>query len=391
MIKRTLTLLVISLIMFNCNNRNDVTKILPYQEVLDGLVMKYTTVENLAKLTKVPSQIIVGIEIGIYNESPKLTEYLNKLYFAYENNDLDAIKSLKSVNKNIEYNTSKVRLATSIEDLSTLELNKNSEFQLTLNQIIVKHACDKITQVIENEFSFWRSPKIIWSGFFYSDEKIDAKWTSLLNNQISEDAINQFTEERINAYTTYLKIRHKLIGTGNLKINLPQQYYKNVVVALNESLRTKIVSRLRNEAKETATDLLIELLSIIIIGLILKKIMNNQLKKITGLHDDIDKLLNKSNNVWIKGIGGAINASIKSFRTNKAEIKYKKYKRRSNFIINILSLVVFYFFFTKDNINIENNLNTELRTEYAKILLQHDFTIVQNLNTYTFDFYTTLQ
>lgn len=353
-----------------------------YKEILENLIFKYTDLDQLSSYTGVEKKIIVGMAYGKYAINEDLSSALDKLLDEFVEDEVDGLEELNNNNsilgKSLIQPISNKNLSR--HEIRTLEVNKHSQFQDTLNTSIVKIILRRKQDFLESKFSVWKIIPLIVERVKYNKEDIIKKWNIDLNSKLNFPGINERIQKQVDSYTDYINMIHHINNIEN-EFKSPVLKIDNSIKFTNKSYEDDIISRLNNEIYSSVYSTLIELVIGLMITLIINKMINKRIKRNIDSFAEFGKSIwkNKGNGLLKKiafsGIG------LLNFTVNNNEIR-KKYERRKKYL-NVSTTIVFivapFILFDYQSTKLEDKIDTFLSQAIVEYLQNQNIEILSDL------------
>lgn len=353
-----------------------------YKEILENLIFKYTDLDQLSSYTGVEKKIIVGMAYGKYAINEDLSSALDKLLDEFVEDEVDGLEELNNNNsilgKSLIQPISNKNLSR--HEIRTLEVNKHSQFQDTLNTSIVKIILRRKQDFLESKFSVWKIIPLIVERVKYNKEDIIKKWNIDLNSKLNFPGINERIQKQVDSYTDYINMIHHINNIEN-EFKSPVLKLDNSIKFTNKSYEDDIISRLNNEIYSSVYSTLIELVIGLMITLIINKMINKRIKRNIDSFAEFGKSIwkNKENGLWKKiafsGIG------LLNFTVNNNEIR-KKYERRKKYL-NVSTTIVFivapFILFDYQSTKLEDKIDTFLSQAIVEYFQNQNIEILSDL------------
>lgn len=384
----------IAMVQFtSCGSNEEKEQIerMSYSEVLTSLIYSDTDLSSISRVTQIPVDQLIKIKYGLIPENDNLTKYLKKLKYTCVVGDTDDVADMmKDVQEfDIVLTSTGKKIDRNIYKASEYKCNDN--FQQELPIIGQNLFNKKIEKFIHDKYSMLSIPCNIWNYIINSKEEYLAQYRNELQSSLNVINLNQFLQQRINAYADMLETEHEvLFGLKNdnggvySELNIPK-----FDVKIDSDSQKKIIDHAvidlmdfaMNVAEETVIAFIIwGVISLIIYILIKVKVKNETEKYFRLIHKKSDGLLRTLGKMAIAGIVAA-----KEEEDQKDKIR-KKWRRRHiilNFIVTLGLGLWGYFYVTVPSVQMELDVEKNLQEQTDEYFNNLDMWIITELNQIT--------
>lgn len=384
----------IAMVQFtSCGSNEEKEQIerMSYSEVLTSLIYSDTDLSSISRVTQIPVDQLIKIKYGLIPENDNLTKYLKKLKYTCVVGDTDDVADMmKDVQEfDIVLTSTGKKIDRNIYKASEYKCNDN--FQQELPIIGQNLFNKKIEKFIHDKYSMLSIPCNIWNYIINSKEEYLAQYRNELQSRLNVINLNQFLQQRINAYADMLETEHEvLFGLKNdnggvySELNIPK-----FDVKIDSDSQKKIIDHAvidlmdfaMNVAEETVIAFIIwGVISLIIYILIKVKVKNETEKYFRLIHKKSDGLLRTLGKMAIAGIVAA-----KEEEDQKDKIR-KKWRRRHiilNFIVTLGLGLWGYFYVTVPSVQMELDVEKNLQEQTDEYFNNLDMWIITELNQIT--------
>lgn len=364
----------ITMVQFtSCGSNEEKEQIerMSYSEVLTSLIYSDTDLSSISRVTQIPVDQLIKIKYGLIPENDNLTKYLKKLKYTCVVGDTDDVADMmKDVQEfDIVLTSTGKKIDRNIYKASEYKCNDN--FQQELPIIGQNLFNKKIEKFIHDKYSMLSIPCNIWNYIINSKEEYLAQYRNELQSSLNVINLNQFLQQRINAYADMLETEHEvLFGLKNdnggvySELNIPK-----FDVRIDSDSQKKIIDHAvldlmdfaMNVAEETVIAFIIwGVISLIIYILIKVKVKNETEKYFRLIHKKSDGLLRTLGKMAIAGIVAA-----KEEEDQKDKIR-KKWRRRHiilNFVVTLGLGFWGYFYVTVPSVQMELDVEKNLQEQ----------------------------
>jgi len=384
----------ITMVQFtSCGSNEEKEQIerMSYSEVLTSLIYSDTDLSSISRVTQIPVDQLIKIKYGLIPENDNLTKYLKKLKYTCVVGDTDDVADMmKDVQEfDIVLTSTGKKIDRNIYKASEYKCNDN--FQQELPIIGQNLFNKKIEKFIHDKYSMLSIPCNIWNYIINSKEEYLAQYRNELQSSLNVINLNQFLQQRINAYADMLETEHEvLFGLKNdnggvySELNIPK-----FDVRIDSDSQKKIIDHAvldlmdfaMNVAEETVIAFIIwGVISLIIYILIKVKVKNETEKYFRLIHKKSDGLLRTLGKMAIAGIVAA-----KEEEDQKDKIR-KKWRRRHiilNFVVTLGLGFWGYFYVTVPSVQMELDVEKNLQEQTDEYFNNLDMWIITELNQIT--------
>lgn len=384
----------IAMVQFtSCGSNEEKEQIerMSYSEVLTSLIYSDTDLSSISRVTQIPVDQLIKIKYGLIPENDNLTKYLKKLKYTCVVGDTDDVADMmKDVQEfDIVLTSTGKKIDRNIYKASEYKCNDN--FQQELPIIGQNLFNKKIEKFIHDKYSMLSIPCNIWNYIINSKEEYLAQYRNELQSSLNVINLNQFLQQRINAYADMLETEHEvLFGLKNdnggvySELNIPK-----FDVKIDSDSQKKIIDHAvidlmdfaMNVAEETVIAFIIwGVISLIIYILIKVKVKNETEKYFRLIHKKSDGLLRTLGKMAIAGIVAA-----KEEEDQKDKIR-KKWRRRHiilNFVVTLGLGLWGYFYVTVPSVQMELDVEKNLQEQTDEYFNNLDMWIITELNQIT--------
>jgi hypothetical protein len=384
----------IAMVQFtSCGSNEEKEQIerMSYSEVLTSLIYSDTDLSSISRVTQIPVDQLIKIKYGLIPENDNLTKYLKKLKYTCVVGDTDDVADMmKDVQEfDIVLTSTGKKIDRNIYKASEYKCNDN--FQQELPIIGQNLFNKKIEKFIHDKYSMLSIPCNIWNYIINSKEEYLAQYRNELQSSLNVINLNQFLQQRINAYADMLETEHEvLFGLKNdnggvySELNIPK-----FDVRIDSDSQKKIIDHAvldlmdfaMNVAEETVIAFIIwGVISLIIYILIKVKVKNETEKYFRLIHKKSDGLLRTLGKMAIAGIVAA-----KEEEDQKDKIR-KKWRRRHiilNFVVTLGLGLWGYFYVTVPSVQMELDVEKNLQEQTDEYFNNLDMWIITELNQIT--------
>lgn len=393
-LRNLITLCVICLTTLTaCNSDNDRKKYdeNTYFEVLSSLVEENTDLYTISGTTNVHVDLLIKAKYGIISENKELTNYLRDLKYAYDQDDYSTIECLK---KQQEFNidTNVIGKPIPIKKYKSMEYQRNEEFQLKLPHIGQDLYAREIREFIDDKYSFIGIFKNLWDYVTSSKEEYIANYSAEFQHKLLAVDINQFMEERINAYARMLVAEHRVLynansSEGNIMVNMDLE---KLQLQLDTETQEEIIKHATIDLYDFAVSIIEETLIAFVIWAIfaifieiaIEKAVSNAIRELTkSLSWKKDRgILNNllSNGLKVFGSHCLLEEEKKKIRS-----KYRTRQALLTAFISIITLVWGYFYVTKPSIEIEIGIEQKINEQTNDYFKDLNIWVLTGLNNIT--------
>ena len=373
------------------NEEKEQIERMSYSEVLTSLIYSDTDLSSISRVTQIPVDQLIKIKYGLIPENDNLTKYLKKLKYTCVVGDTDDVADMmKDVQEfDIVLTSTGKKIDRNIYKASEYKCNDN--FQQELPIIGQNLFNKKIEKFIHDKYSMLSIPCNIWNYIINSKEEYLAQYRNELQSSLNVINLNQFLQQRINAYADMLETEHEvLFGLKNdnggvySELNIPK-----FDVRIDSDSQKKIIDHAvldlmdfaMNVAEETVIAFIIwGVISLIIYILIKVKVKNETEKYFRLIHKKSDGLLRTLGKMAIAGIVAA-----KEEEDQKDKIR-KKWRRRHiilNFVVTLGLGLWGYFYVTVPSVQMELDVEKNLQEQTDEYFNNLDMWIITELNQIT--------
>jgi hypothetical protein len=373
------------------NEEKEQIERMSYSEVLTSLIYSDTDLSSISRVTQIPVDQLIKIKYGLIPENDNLTKYLKKLKYTCVVGDTDDVADMmKDVQEfDIVLTSTGKKIDRNIYKASEYKCNDN--FQQELPIIGQNLFNKKIEKFIHDKYSMLSIPCNIWNYIINSKEEYLAQYRNELQSSLNVINLNQFLQQRINAYADMLETEHEvLFGLKNdnggvySELNIPK-----FDVRIDSDSQKKIIDHAvldlmdfaMNVAEETVIAFIIwGVISLIIYILIKVKVKNETEKYFRLIHKKSDGLLRTLGKMAIAGIVAA-----KEEEDQKDKIR-KKWRRRHiilNFVVTLGLGFWGYFYVTVPSVQMELDVEKNLQEQTDEYFNNLDMWIITELNQIT--------
>lgn len=355
-----------------------------YSQNYDELFTFGLSINDFANATGVRADDIIKMRYGLMAPSEDLTGIMSELNEKFRNHERnEAFEMIEDMSKDkpdikIDRNTIKVSQDALENKYRVSAMSRNERFDSSLPDYVGAQINHNIKNYIDSKFAWYRFPANAWDYVSDGKEDLHSQYKKSFDDILSSEKVNGLVVNRFNAYSSLLTAEFNVLFGKEL--NLPE--LKDVKLDNATSIADAKV--LDNTVARTATDLTDTILTIIeeigiaiILWFVFGWLSNQIANKYASWVLDYDF---ENYGFWRNTGIFALNM-FNAYCESEEQRKLDRIKRWTSWIITIAFLVGSYYWVIRPQIEIENNLLSQIEVNTANYVSRMDVPILSYFNS----------
>jgi hypothetical protein len=376
--------LLISVLFAGCSKEYDEAE---YNNAYDTLLTRYTSIDSLSHGLKVSIEKLVGTRFGVYEADEDLVKDLNKLNEAYAEGDMDEVEDIYDDASDYEFTAKGHKV--SVSEYEEIVVGRNENFSNGLPDIVEEHFATILSKTLEDKYSIWSLPKNVYTYLFKSKEEIAKENYELITGIANNKTVKAYYLNKTKAYESLIVKEKKVLFNAEPEYNsFKDLALDQIEIGLSDSAKNAMYNRLQLDFEDLASkffwDVIIAIILYVVIWYITKKLCaaaaEEEWANFKCGYRKGDGFLKNALRITANVVATALDVSEKQ---QEIKDKWNGYKRKIQFVLLILELVVGNYVIANPEIKAEAEIQEELVGEYHKALQAIDLPMLEYYNYIT--------